>query len=108
MLELDAFLAAGFFAGAFFAAGFLAVVARVVRFLAGPWARFSASSSIARSAVTDSGVTSRGRVRLVSPSVTYGPNRPSLTWIGLPLVGSSPSSRSGGVAVRPRPRLGCL
>src|SRR5690606_8190942 len=81
-----------FLAGAFLAGAFLAVE-RVVRFLAGPWARFSASSSIARSGVIVSGVRSRGRVRLVSPSVTYGPNRPSLTWIGLPLFGSSPTGR---------------
>ncbi|CPU64468.1 Uncharacterised protein [Mycobacteroides abscessus] len=80
-----------------------------MRFFAGPCARFSARSSIACSGVIDSGVTSRGRVRFVSPSVTYAPNRPSLTTIGLPLFGSSPSSRSGGVAARwPRPRLGCL
>ena len=45
----------------------------------------------------------------VSPSVTYGPNRPSLITIGLPVAGSSPSSRSGGVAAAVRrPRcLGC-
>ncbi|MNW64034.1 hypothetical protein D3C74_422790 [compost metagenome] len=63
---------------------------------------------MARSGVMDSGVTSRGSVRLVSPSVTYAPKRPSLTTMGLPDVGSSPSSRNGGVAVAPRPRLGCL
>src|SRR5690606_36434670 len=60
-----------FLAGAFLAGAFLAVE-RGVRFLAGPWARFSASSSIARSGVVVSRVRSRGRVRLVSPSVTYG------------------------------------
>ncbi len=36
------------------------------------------------------------RLALVSPSVTYGPNRPSLITIGLPVAGSVPSSRSGG------------
>ena len=41
---------------------------------------------------------------LVSPSVTYGPKRPSLTTIGLPETGSSPSSRSGGAAAARRPR----
>ena len=42
---------------------------------------------------------------LVSPSVTYGPNRPSLITIGLPVAGSAPSSRSGGAVARaPRPR----
>src|SRR5690606_17919837 len=54
-----------FLAAVFFAAGLRAVV----RFFAGPWARFSASSSIACSGVIDSGVTSRGSVRFVSPSV---------------------------------------
>ena len=33
---------------------------------------------------------------LVSPSVTYGPNRPSFTTIGFPETGSLPSSLSGG------------
>ena len=41
---------------------------------------------------------------LVSPSVTYGPNRPSLTTIGLPDTGSLPSSFSGGAAAARRPR----
>src|SRR5699024_9563061 len=79
-------LAAGFFAAGFFAA---------VRFFAGPAARLSARSSTACSNVTDSIGASFGSVRFVSPSVTYGPKRPSLMTIGLPLVGSSPSSRSG-------------
>src|SRR5262249_47197161 len=39
-------------------------------------------------------------------SVTYGPKRPSLTTIGLPLAGSSPSSLSGGAAARRRRVLG--
>ena len=39
-------------------------------FFAGADARFSASSSMACSRVIDSGVRSRGRVRLVTPSVT--------------------------------------
>ena len=33
---------------------------------------------------------------LVSPSVTYGPNRPSLITIGFSVTGSAPISRSGG------------
>ena len=37
---------------------------------------------------------------VVSPSVTYGPKRPSLTSIGRLLAGSWPSSRSGGAAPR--------
>lgn len=42
-------------------------------------------------------------VALVSPSVTYGPKRPSLTTTGFSLTGSVPSSFSGGLAAaRPR------
>ena len=44
----------------------------------GPFARFSASRSAARSSVIDSTSSSLRRVALTSPSVTYGPNRPSL------------------------------
>ena len=67
-----------FLAVVFFAVLFLAVVffAAVLRF-AGPLARFSASSSTARSWVSDSMVSERGTVMLVTPSVMYGPNRPS-------------------------------
>ena len=60
----------------FLAAGFLAVVAflagalRVVRLGAGPLARFSASSSKARSGATVAGSSSRRSVAFVSPSVT--------------------------------------
>ena len=36
----------------------------------------------------------RGIVAFVSPSVTYGPKRPSLTLIGLPLTGSASNSLS--------------
>src|SRR5215218_7368910 len=89
------FLAAAFFAGAFFAA--LGVV-----FLAGPRVRLSASSSAARSRVIDSGSSSLRRVALTSPSVTYGPKRPSLTSTDCPDAGSVPSSRSGAWAWRPR------
>ena len=42
---------------------------RVVRFGAGPFARFSASRSAARSAVIASTVSDRGTVTLYSPSV---------------------------------------
>ena len=93
-----AFFAAAFLAVVFFAVDFLAVRFAVVRrvvFLAGPRARFSASSSTARSRVTDSTASPLRNVAFVSPSVTYGPNRPSLTTIGLPETGSLPSSRSG-------------
>ena len=50
------------------------------------------------------------RLALVSPSVTYGPNRPSLITIGFLVAASVPSSRSGGVAaaVRLPLRLGSL
>ncbi len=95
-----AFLAVAFLAGAFFAA-FLAV------FFTGPRARLSASSSKPRSGESCSGSSSLRSVALVSPSVTYGPKRPSLTTTGLPDTGSSPSSASGGFAAA-RPRcLGC-
>ncbi len=81
-----------FFAGAFFAA-----------FFTGPRARFSASSSNARSGVMVSTSSSLRSVALVSPSVTYGPNRPSLTTTGFSLTGSLPSSFSGAAAAaRPR------
>lgn len=61
-----------FLAVVFFAAVvvfFLVVVFRA-GFFAGPLARFSASSSKARSGVMVSGESSRRRVALVSPSVT--------------------------------------
>ena len=91
-LAAVAFLAGAFFAGAFFAV-----------FLAGPFARFSASSSKPRSGVISSTLSPERRVALVSPSVTYGPKRPSLTTTGFSLTGSAPSSFSGGLAAaRPR------
>jgi len=74
--------------------------------LAGPFARFSANNSAARSGVTVSTASSLRSVAFVVPSVTYGPNRPSLTTIGLPETGSGPSSRNGAAALAPRPRLG--
>ena len=102
-----AVLVAVFFAVAFFAAVFLAVF--LARFGAGPFARFSANSSVARSSVISSTESSRRRVALVSPSVTYGPNRPSFTTTGCCVVGSVPSSFSGALAAARRPRvLGCL
>src|SRR5690606_41968903 len=76
------FFAAGFLAGAFFAGAFFA---GALRFF-GPCARLSASSSIARSGVIDSGVGSRGSVRVVSPAVTYAPHLPSLATKGLSLL----------------------
>ena len=54
---------------AFFVVAFLAVVFLVVRFLAGPLARLSASSSKARSALMVAGSSLRGTVTLVCPSV---------------------------------------
>ena len=50
-------------------------------FLAGPRARRSASSSEARSSVIDSMSSPLRSDALVSPSVTYGPKRPSLITI---------------------------
>src|SRR5690606_11190281 len=96
------FLAAvAFFAGAFLAAVFFVVF--FAAFLAGPLARFSASSSKPRSGVISSTLSPERRVALVSPSVTYGPKRPSLTTTGFSLTGSVPSSFSGGLAAaRPR------
>ena len=73
----------------------------------GPRARRSASSSEARSSVIDITSSPLRRLALVSPSVTYGPNRPSLTTIGFPDAVSVPSSRSGGAEALWRPpRLG--
>ena len=100
-------VAAVFVAVVFFAApvveAFFAGARRVVFFGAGPLARFSASSSAARSALRVATSSSRRSVALTSPSVTYAPNRPSLTTIGLPETGSGPSSASGGLAAaRPR------
>src|SRR5262249_58622088 len=71
---------------------------------AGPEARRSASSSIARWTVIESTSSPRRSEALLSPSVTYGPYRPSLITIGRLEDGSSPSSRSGGAAAG-RPRL---
>src|SRR5213078_2083732 len=65
--------------------------------------RRSASSSTARSSVSDSTASPPRRLALVSPSVTYGPNRPSLTTTERPDEGSWPSSRSGPRGA-PRPR----
>ena len=97
-----AFLAA-FLAPAFLAAFLAVFFAR----LTGPRARRSASSSAARSSVNDSTSSPLRRLALVSPSVTYGPNRPSLMTIGLSVAGSLPSSRSGGAeAPCPPRRLG--
>src|SRR5699024_1081753 len=89
------FLAVVFFA-AFLAVDFLAVDFLAVFFTAllrgaGPLARLSASNSMARSRLSSSTESSRRSVALVSPSVTYGPNRPSLTTIGRCEFGSSPS-----------------
>src|ERR1700761_3839974 len=105
------FLAAGLAAGfavVFLAAGFFAAGLRGAGRrggLRGALARRSASSSAARCTVSDSTSSPLRSEALVSPSVTYGPNRPSLTTIGLPVPGSSPISRSGGVAApRARPR----
>ena len=95
---------ADFAAPVFFALAFLA--AFFVR-LTGPRARRSASNSAARSSVIDTTSSPLRRLALVSPSVTYGPNRPSLITIGLPVAGSLPSSRSGGVDARcPARRFG--
>ena len=54
--------------------------------------------------VSVSTVSPERRLAFVSPSVTYGPKRPFLTTIGLPLTGSAPSSRSGAAASARRPR----
>src|SRR5699024_955592 len=102
------FFAADFLAVVFLAVVFLAVVFFAVRFFAGPRARFSASRSAARCNVTDCGSSSLRRVALISPSLTYGPKRPSFTTTGLFVAGSSPSSRSGAELRAPRPRFGCL
>src|ERR671916_1831734 len=75
-------------AGAFRAGGFF--------FGAGAFARRSASNSEARSSVICSTLSPLRRLALVSPSVTYGPNRPSLITIGFLEALSAPSSRSGG------------
>src|SRR5215207_4387882 len=100
------------FAATLFAAGFgdevlfaAAACERLAgRFLgAGPLARFSASSSAARSLVIVSMSSPRRNVALISPLVTYAPKRPSLMIMGRPEAGSMPRSLSGGVAVaRPR------
>src|SRR5690606_3920621 len=89
-------LAAVFFAGAFFAGAFLR---------AGPFARLMASSSIARSNVISSILSPRGIVAFVSPSVTYGPKRPSLTLTGFPLTGSASNSLRA-LAARRAPYFG--
>src|SRR4051795_7005087 len=72
-------------------------------FLTGPRSRRSLSSSAARSGVIDSTESPALRLAFVSPSVTYGPKRPSFRTTGCLLTGSSPSSLSGGGAA-PGPR----
>src|SRR5690625_3594121 len=96
-------LAGAFLAGAFLAGAFLAGALRA-GFLAGPLARFSASFSIATGSVISSTVSVARSETLVVPSVMYGPKRPSLITIGFSLVGSVPSSFSGGLAAA-RPRV---
>src|SRR6185312_7038017 len=107
-----------FFAAAGLAAALVGFLAAVLVFFAavvfgavlrargaGAAARRSASSSAPRSGVIVATSSPLRSEALVSPSVTYGPNRPSLITIGLPVAGSLPSSRSGGAAApRPRPR----
>ena len=102
--ELGLLGGAAFLAAAFFAAPSCAAPSSPGLLRPGPRARRSASSSAARSSVIDSTSSPLRRLALVSPSVTYGPNRPSLITIGLPVAGSVPSSRSGGVAAPCRPR----
>ena len=74
---------------------------------AGPLARFSASSSTACSRVSSSRLVERGTVMFVTPSVMYGPNRPSLTTMFFSDTGSTPNSASGAAAVRPPRVFGC-
>src|SRR5699024_10118231 len=84
---------------------FFRVVVRLAGafFLAGPFARFSASFSTAMVSVISSTFSVARRETFVVPSVMYGPKRPSLITIGFSLVGSVPSSFSGGfAAARPR------
>src|SRR5699024_39868 len=85
---------------------FLRVVVRLAGafFLAGPFARFSASFSIATFPVISSTFSVARSETFVVPSVMYGPKRPSLITIGFSLVGSVPSSFSGGLAAA-RPRV---
>src|SRR5690625_3361948 len=85
------------------AGAFLALVLRA-GFLAGSLARFTASFSIATDSVIYSTVSVARSETLVVPSVMYGPKRPSLITIGFSLVGSVPSSFSGGLAAA-RPRV---
>ncbi len=105
-------LPAGAFAGlalvAFAAAGFAGFLAGALRaFFTGSRDLRSASSSDARSSVSVAGSSPLRRLAFVSPSVTYGPKRPSLTTMGAPLTGSGPSSLSGGAGARwPRRVLG--
>ena len=68
--------------------------------VAGPRSRRSASSSAARSMVISSTASPLRRLALVSPSVTYGPKRPSRTTTGLPWRGR----RRARAAGRPRGR----
>ena len=100
-----AFLAAApvFFAVAFFAVLFLAAAFFAAVFFGRALGPLVGEQSTPRSGVIVSTSSSLRRVALVSPSVTYGPKRPSLTTTGFPLTGSVPSSLSGGLAAaRPR------
>ena len=91
----------------FFAVFFVRLLRRAARLR-------SRSSSTACSRSISAGSTPRGTVALIVPSVTYGPNRPSSTRTGAPVVGvrrraprsAASSGRRGASAARraPRPR----
>ncbi len=110
VLAVPVFAAVDFAAVVFAFAGALAfalagALALVFGF-AGPLARLSASSSTARSKSMSSTDSLFGIVALVSPSVTYGPKRPSFTLMPLPLTGSASNSFSA-LDGRRAPYLGC-
>ena len=81
------FFAAAFFAATFFAAAFFRPPGAD-----GPAARRSAISSMARSRLSSSSESPRRSDAFVSPSVTYGPNRPERSVIILPARGVWPTS----------------
>ena len=106
-----AFLAAVFFAGGLLGRGrpvFLAAPSSPARpsspppssAAPDPWPASRRASRTPARRSAPPGVCPRRSDALNSPSVTYGPNRPSLITIGFSVTGSAPISRSGGAAAR--------
>ena len=100
------FLVAGFLAAVFLAAALVAGALLAVFFGVGSLARRSARRSAARSIEMVAGSSARRSDALLSPSVTYGPKRPSFRVTSRPVAGSTPTTIPGLGAAAPRRPLG--